>query len=306
MNLSTFDAFKRLPEQDGIIRVEGKLLEQLQHVLRDMLADIVRVCEAEHIDYVLGGGTCLGAIRHHGFIPWDDDVDINMTREGYQRLRPALLKAYPGKYVIQDPQDTEGYDLCFPRVRLCNTVFRCRDDFDDGECGVYVDIFLIEDVPNNAIARKLHGLGSLAIGLGFSCRRFYEHAAAYLKLAADDEEIVRVFRRKISLGRLCAFASAKSWTRAWDRWNGLWRVPGSTYVSIPVGRKHYFGETYRRNDILPGEFADFEGLEVRVPRNVEAYLGQLYGPDYMKLPPEDERETHVVYEVDLGDAGDER
>lgn len=304
MNLSTVGAFKRLPEQDGVIRVEGELLERLQRVLCDMLADIARVCETEHIDYVLGGGTCLGAIRHHGFIPWDDDVDINMTREGYQRFRTALLEAYPGKYVIQDPQDTEGYELGFPRVRLCNTVLRSREDFDDGECGVYVDIFLIEDVPNNPIGRKLHGFGSLALGLGLSCRRFYEHAAAYLKLAGGDEEIGKVFRRKISLGRLCAFASTKAWTRAWDRWNGMWRAPGSTYVSMPVGRRHYFGETYRRDDILPGDFADFEGLKVRVPHDAEAYLGQLYGPDYMRLPPEDERETHVVYELDLGDAGD--
>ena len=271
MNLSTVGAFKRLPEQDGVIRVEGELLEKLQRVLCDMLADIARVCEAEHIEYVLGGGTCLGAIRHHGFIPWDDDVDINMTREGYGRLR---------------------------------TVLRSREDFDDGECGVYVDIFLIEDVPNNGVARKLHGFGSLALGLGLSCRRFYEHAAAYLKLAGGDEEIARVFRRKISLGRLCAFASTKAWTRAWDRWNGLWHAPASTYVSMPVGRKHYFGETYRRDDILPGDFADFAGIQVRVPRNAQVYLGQLYGPDYMQLPPECERETHVVYELDLGDAGD--
>ena len=302
MNLSTVGAFKRLPEQEGVIRVEGELLKSLQRVLCDMLSDIARVCEAEHIDYVLGGGTCLGAIRHHGFIPWDDDVDINMTREGYRRLRTALLSAYPGKYVIQDPQDTEGYELGFPRVRLCNTVLRSREDFDDGECGVYVDIFLIEDVPDNAIARKLHGFGSLALGFGLSCRRFYEHAAAYLKLAGNDEEIGQVFRRKISLGRLCAFASPKAWTRAWDRWNGLWHAPGSTYVSMPVGRKHYFGETYRRSDILPGDLADFEELEVRVPRNAEAYLAQLYGPDYMQLPPESDRETHVVYELDLGDA----
>ena len=106
MNLSTVGAFKRLPEQEGVIRVEGELLKSLQRVLCDMLSDIARVCEEEHIDYVLGGGTCLGAIRHHGFIPWDDDVDINMTREGYRRFRTALLEAYPGKYVIQDASAT--------------------------------------------------------------------------------------------------------------------------------------------------------------------------------------------------------
>ena len=96
----------------------------LQRVLTRMLGDLNEVCARHGIAYTLGGGTCLGAVRHHGFIPWDDDVDINMTREGYGRFVKAYELEMKDKYWLHDCNRTPGYELAFPRLRLKGTVVK--------------------------------------------------------------------------------------------------------------------------------------------------------------------------------------
>lgn len=302
MGLSTVEAFKHIKVKGPCIEIEGKRLFQLQHVLTDMLTDITSVCESENIPFTLGGGTCLGAIRHRGFIPWDDDVDINMTRKDFERFSKAFSHLFSDKYWIHQCGVTSNYELAFPRVRRKGTVVRSREDYDFDECGAYIDIFLIDNVPDNLVLRKVHGLGSMVLGLCYSCRRFAEHAESYLSLVERGTSAYRSFKTKILIGRLLSFRSAVWWTIVWDKWNGQCEDEHSTYVSIPVGRKHYFGETYFRKDYFPVSYGEFEGLKIPLPANTDMYMRSLYGPNYMTPPPEGEREKHVVLEFDLGDS----
>lgn len=91
-----------------------------------------------------------------------------------------------------------------------------------------------------------------------------------------------------------------SWVHAWDRWNGCCHNEKSQYVTIPVGRNHYFGELYLRKKMFPRKPCMFNGIHSWVPQNSDYYLSKLYG-DYMQIPPVKDRETHVVYEFDLDD-----
>lgn len=303
MGLSTFDTFKRTSGGEGTIEMSGERLKSLQAVLAGMLQDINDFCLRNEIPYTLGGGTCLGAIRHHGFIPWDDDVDINMTREGYRRFSKLFLKEYGEKYWLHDCDRTPGYDLAFPRVRLKDTVVRNRDDRDNSECGACVDIFIIENAPSNTMLRSLHGFGSMALGLLYSCRRFAAHANEHLDLVKDDSEATGAFKKKILIGKLLSFRSVEAWTRTWDRWNSMCGNENSSHVVIPVGRKHYFGELYERESYFPVSHGEFEDVEAPVPADANAYMTALYGSSYMELPPVADREKHVVYEFDLGKYG---
>lgn len=300
MSLSTFDAFKRIGNGNHTIAISGELLLQLQDVLYMILLDIDAASRSCGVSYTLGGGSCLGAVRHQGFIPWDDDLDINMSRSDFVRFRDELIKLFPGKYLVQVPGETPGYDLIFPRIRLCGTVLRTRDDVGTDEAGVCVDIFYVENAPNLSFVRTLHCVGSLALGFAYSCRRFLSRSEQYLALAADDEEVRKLFKKKIAIGKMFAFFTVERWTKLWDLWNGACNDRNSKYVCIPAGRKHYSGEIYERNSYYPVSKGIFGDLRVSLPAEPGEYLTKLYGPDYMQIPPEKDREKHVVYEFNLG------
>lgn len=300
MSLSTFDIFKKV-DAENLIELSGKRLESLQGVLSQMIRDVDAVCVKHRIPYTLGGGSCLGAVRHQGFIPWDDDLDINMTRDGYYRFVDAYESELKDKYWLHDCERTPGYDLAFPRLRLKGTTVKTRDDFDNKECGVYIDIFIIENVPSGALLRNAHGFVSMALGFAYSCRRFAAHATDYLSLVEGDAAATSAFKKKIFVGKLLSFQSVESWTQAWDRWNSRCHDENSSHVTIPVGRKHYFGELHLRSDYFPVSRGSFGDLTVPLPKNTDAYMRSLYGEGYMTPPPEGDREKHVVYEFDLGD-----
>lgn len=299
MKLSTVAAFKHVTG-GGHIEIVGDRLTELQHVLAMMLGDIDEVCRAEGIPYTLSGGTCLGAIRHQGFIPWDDDIDLNMTARSFERFSDALLRRYGDKYWVHRPGVTPGYELALPRVRLKGTTVRSKEDFGLDECGAYVDIFIINSAPDGALCRTIHGIGSMALGFAYSCRRFAEHSKEYLRLVEGDSAATRTFKIKILLGKLLRFRTISSWITHWLRWNAKYDSRETDFVSIPVGRAHYFGELQQRKTFFPVRDGVFCGLSVPLPGRADTYMQSLYGPNYMQLPPEGEREHHVVLEFDLG------
>ena len=115
MSLSTVDAFKHIHSGETVTLTQEELA-QLQSVLLDILADIADVCDRHGITYELGGGSCLGAVREHAFIPWDDDADINMPRADYDRFIPIFRQEMGEKYWIHTPQETDNYGLMLSRI----------------------------------------------------------------------------------------------------------------------------------------------------------------------------------------------
>lgn len=293
MHLSTMDAFKNLKSGD-LVTVDDEMLKKIQNVLLGILDDIITVCEKYKIPYTLGGGSVLGAVRHQGFIPWDDDIDVNFSRRDYERFIPAFRKEFGEKYWIHTPEATDNYGLLFARVRLKGTMLRTRDDFWTEECGAFVDLFILENTFDNLVLRWIHGMGCQALGLLLSCRKFYRDRKFMLELAHGNPELLRAVRVKIALGFCASIGSVNFWTRLANRWSGLCRDDHSEMVAAPAGRKKFWGELYRRRDMLEIEKKTFEGRCVNCPKNYEMYLTHMYG-DYMTLPPEEDRERHPFF-----------
>lgn len=305
MGLSTEKTFKYVEAHEGLIELSPAQQKQLQRVLLEMVGDIVSVCEANDISYTLSGGTCLGAIRHHGFIPWDDDADINILRRDYARFNECMEKTFPGKYTLHVPSETPGYEGSLGRVRLNGTSVRSTEDLALVEgYGAYVDLFILESVPDFAPARYVQGFFSMVLGFARSCRKYAAYEDSYLDMLSNDPEGAALIRKKARIGRVFSFFSVEKWARMWDRWNSLCNDNESEYLSIPAGRKHYFGELYRREDFFPVSWGTFEGMRVPLPAHPAVYMQALYGPDYMTPPPVEEREHHVVLEFDLGERGE--
>lgn len=291
--LSTFDMFKNT--SSSICQALDQIqLVRLQNTLLEMLDDIITVCNTERIDYMLGGGSALGAARHQGIIPWDDDIDVNMTRKEVQRFLPAFKRAFSEKYWIHTPEEYNNYALLMIQIRKKGTCLKTRDDFWHEECGACIDIFVIENTFDCKPLRIVHGMGSLAFGLLLSCRKFYRDRKQLLEFAQGNREIVSVLNKKIAIGFLISFLPINMLTRMANGWNKMCKNDHSRYVTIPSGRKHFFGEMGLREDVASTRECVFSKRNCRCPANLEEYLSRLYG-DYMKIPEEHDIEKHYYF-----------
>ena len=305
---SPFDFFKLVSKySEGMIRIDGDLLRKYQKVVLSIAEDVIGVCEEEGVTYHLTGGTALGAVRHHGFIPWDDDIDIDILGSDFDRFVEAFGRKFPEKYSIQTCR-TPQYGIMINKIRLRDSVMRGKEDLESTECGIFVDLIRIENTFDNAVLRKVHGFFCMGMGFLLSCRNFYKNRRLMLRLleslaenpAFEEKkqlkEIRRVFRTKIRIGRLLAFMTVRRWAILTQWCYGLCRNDRSEYVSVPGGRNHYFGEMYRRDCFVESVPMEYEGHMWNVPRDYDAYLRNMYG-DYRKLPAPEEREEHVILEL---------
>jgi lipopolysaccharide cholinephosphotransferase len=304
MGLSTVDQFKHLSNEELIVPNDAQL-HQLQRVLFMMGKDITNFCEERGLNYHLGGGTALGAVRHKGFIPWDDDLDINMPRKDYDVFVAQFATSNHDKYIIQSPETTPGYRSWGARVRLKGTELKDREDVGtkDSECGIWVDIFPVENTYDNTVLRYLHGLICMALGFICSCTRTYQDRNYYYSLAGHNASLTKSLKIKATIGLLFSFRSFNAWMKTSVRWYSKCRNNDTQYVVIPSGRKHFFGETYLRSDMIPTRKQQFETEQWDVPIHVESYLEKLYG-DWKILPPESGREHHALIALDLGKYAD--
>ena len=260
--LSTVAMFKNAKLQDGVDLKEEQLA-QLQGLLLEILRDMDVFCRRHHICYYLGGGSALGAIRHKGFIPWDDDADINMPRADYNRFIELFPQEMSEKYWLHTPEHTAGHGLLLARVRLKGTCVKTREDFF---------LFLL------------------------SCRKFYRERKPLQKLLGNGEEcrsLRRAFRIKTTLGFFTAVFPIDWWVHWNHWWNGLCKNENSHYVTVPAGRKHYWGEMIPRAEVFPVVLRPFEDSAFYTART-DLYLKQLYG-DYRKIPQKGKREKHLFF-----------
>ena len=268
-------------------------LHRLHARLVEILADIDRVCRQNNLQYFLGGGTALGAIRHGGFIPWDDDMDLCMPRADFNRFVPLFRATCGDRYWVHSPNDPDTHGITMSRVRLKGTSVRDRNDFHEPECGAFVDIFIYENTFDNLILRTLHGTGSLALGLLVSLRKFWMDRAFLKALVLGNPAAERSVRLKSFLGFFVSWLPLDTCIHLSNGWNRLCRNGSSRFITCPGGRKHFFGQLAPRKEFATTRDITFEGLSVKVGSGIVEHMIRLYGEDYMTPPPDANREQHV-------------
>lgn len=243
----------------------------------DILKAFKKVCDANNLRFYLAFGTCLGAIRHHGFIPWDDDIDVFMRLEDINKL-VQLQDQFPPNLYVQTHEREPEYGLLMPRVRNSATTLIEADHVDrDINHGVYIDLYPIFYVHQPGLKMKFMRLKATL------CRLF-----AYNAPPANQGSLVAKvakFVLQVTPERL----KKKIETRLYQQ---LVNLPKSKYVSIFPDIS--FGKIYQDEWFGEPVYDDFEGEQMPLPSDPHGFLSYEYG-NYMELPPEDQRIIHHNY-----------
>lgn len=259
---------------------ELTITEIQQHSL-EMLAFFDAFAKENGLSYYLSGGTLLGAVRHKGFIPWDDDVDLMMPRPDYERM----LKLFQnGRYHLSACETESDYHSAQARVWDTQTTMTW-DKLHSREkpLGIFIDIFPIDGFPSNEMLSKLHLL-----------RVKFERAknSVVVKDAPGDKEKY-VFLKKI----LAAFVrkSGNTYVKNLNALAKRYRYKDCDYVGVKCTVAHLFRERNSKEIFAETIYLPFHDMMLPAPSGYDAYLRHLYG-DYMKLPPENQRvSTHNIH-----------
>ena len=263
-------------------------LDELKKIELEILTQIHELCAEQNLRYSLCGGTLLGAIRHKGFIPWDDDIDIFMPRPDYNKLI-EYCKTHETPFTLLCNETDERYGYLFGKaMSKTATIVEENNDTGDIDMGVYVDIFPIDGLADTyEKSKKLFNKTSfkreLLVARNWS--RFFK--------SKTHPWYYEPFRLAFFL--LSRFASKKKLVRSIQKKYKDFDFDESKYSATVCG-------SYRLKEILPtevySEFIDleFEGKTFRAIKNYETYLSNIYG-DYMQLPPEEKRVSHHMFKA---------
>ena len=258
-------------------------MNELQKVELDILQHFIEACEKLNVQYFLVCGSALGAKRHAGFIPWDDDMDVGMYREDYNKFMEQAPAILPEGYFLQNYKTDPAYSNVFAKLRNSNTTYIEKTAADlKINHGIYIDIFPLDGYPKGQFQRHLLATKKLLYFRQLSCA-FKGHKSIISKLAAN-------FFRLLGCHKRTAKIVAK-----YEALISRYPVKASKLIC-----NH--GTWYGDRDYIAAEFYGkgsdgvFEGLKVRLPEQCEQYLQALYG-DWQQLPPPEKQIGHHYYQV---------
>lgn len=266
-------------------------LRRAQLLELDLLKKFKEICEKEHITYYLLGGTAIGAVRHQGFIPWDDDIDVALLRDDYDKFILVSGKYLePGQKVLHYSIDESYQDYTMKLVNA-NASYLTQRENSVVKQNIWIDIFPLDGAPNNPIVRFLHfrKLDFIKLLLGF-------HYIDRVRINKDRSVLKKMaiaFGKKLPIGRLVNPTREK---KKMDVEFKKYSVSKSSMIG------NYMG-AYGAKEFFPKDYFDkgckvvFEGGEYTAPRELTKYLTHQYG-DYMKLPPvEQQIPKHNIIDI---------
>ena len=264
-------------------------IEKIHKIDLELARDVVALCEKHNLTYYMLGGTMLGAIRHRGFIPWDDDIDFGMPRRDYEKFL-NLAEELPERIKVINYRNTPEYQYYITRVVDTEThVIEERIGNENKHTHVSIDIFPIDGTPNNKILRKLYFFRVLFHRAMMSL--CYKDSIDWKRKRGPAERLLLGILMRIPVER---FTTPQKEKEKIDRLLRSQDVETSTYIGNIMG-------AYRTREIVPkawygkGKMYRFEDMEFRGFEQADAYLTYTFG-NYMLLPPADARKTHYILE----------
>ncbi len=272
--------------KDGMM--SDKNVRKVQEKILETMKFIDAICRDHNIEYFIMGGTALGAVRHGGFIPWDDDLDIFMTPDNYEKFRSIFNKLESKKFVLQEWRIVDNY-LEYAKVRMNGTTFieEAFKDRKDMHHGIYVDIMILHKCPNKKLVQKSIYYASKYVTLVALSQRNWKPKSSKQQFALL---LLKVLPNK--------FLSNQCYKLIY-KYNSL--KEGYFYCYFITKAKFSQGIFSAGMFNKPTD-VEFEDTMLKGPSDIKSYLNFRYG-DYMKLPSIEEQEAAVhaeVYDTEIG------
>ena len=251
--------------------------DEVRKIQLEMLDAIVKVCDENNLKYYLSGGTLLGAIRHKGYIPWDDDIDINMPRPDINKLL-NLCGGRVGEYQIfgdgKDPYRPENMFYRLYNMKTITSTYYHNQSKRPIFHPLFVDIFPIDGFPKSKIATEIYcqKLIFLKRMIGLSCRDFIvaNRPVKYIL------SLIMFLPAKI--------VGYKNWANLFSKLAQRYSYETSEYVGVTSAVHYHSKEKVVKEEHTPYVEVEFEGKKYKGHKDYDKYLGQLYG-NYMEIPP---------------------
>ena len=266
-------------------------LKSVQAAELYILKEIKRICEEEGIQYFLTGGTMLGAVRHQGFIPWDDDIDIAMVQEEYKKFIAIAPKKLGSEFFLDNEFTDSDYGLVFSKVRLLNTEFvELKGNRHAVHNELFVDVFPYINLADDSKQRKKNGFKLVLLTQLLKIKSGYK-----VWLGEGPKKALKFLPVRF----ICLFASKANIRK---RINKIaYAYERSAFTCAHNGSKNgYIRWVIPRGVFDEYTFLNFEGEPFPVPKDFDQCLRTFYGSTYMELPPENKRITHRPVHINLG------
>jgi len=254
----------------------------------EILIEIDRICKKHGIKYTLDGGTAIGAVRHGGFIPWDDDIDLLLLRPEYEKLCKVLKTDLDrSRFYYQDFRKTEGYRWGHGKVRRKGTVFaRLNQEHLPYAQGIFLDLWPYDNVPDSVLLKPLHA---------FACFMVQKTAYSKVGVTVNKGVVKLVYAALNCVPEKALHGMMRGLIRLSNSKKNAKHVRMLTY-SLP---KNTYPFGYKREWFENLTEIEFEGHRFPIVRDYNEWLSYKYGDDFMELPAEKDRRIHPVSALKL-------
>lgn len=272
-------------------------LRRLQAVQKEILKDVVTICEENHINVFAVFGSALGVVRHQGYIPWDDDIDVAMLRKDFVRFKKIAQDKLRDKYEFLTPETNPYYATTVVHFQKKGTKFVSWDakgcNYTQGIC---IDIFVYDHLADNIISQKIQYFVTWFLGrllyLSGQAKPYIPYTGALKIVVTGICSFVGSILRLFKITPIRIYRKFQRMSKRYNKKNTRYYVafePPKPWVNA-----------MSKEDIFPLKRMQFEDFYINVPNNVDKHLRKVFG-DYMKLPPVEKRQNHRPYLIDFGD-----
>ena len=270
---------------------DEKVLKHLQSLELMILKEFINICEENNLTYYMYAGSLLGTIRHQGFIPWDDDLDVIMFRDDFEKFKEIFISNPHDKIKLLSIETEDDYFHLLSKLMLKNTIFEenwvSQVDFN---IGINIDIFVLDDLSNNNFKRNYQ------LKKAF----LYNKLLIMSKIRLDDLPFLTKVITHSGYHILNLLGIKPKWiNKRCLNFLKKYHDENAEFVFDISATAEEYPQIFNKKEFKKIKKAKFEDIEVNIPANYDEILKSLYG-DYMQLPPEEDRYNHITENLDFG------